>query len=443
MQEIITDVVQVNVMIENNVVNQESFDLAGYYTAHDVWPQWVKVISDPSELVDAGMPLSHQAYRWAQVFFSQSPRPSALAILRKSDLFDHSVRATVLSVGTVGDTAEIRVLIAGAWVTFSYEIQALDDAADVAAGLSALVAAAAGVASTASLATFTMVCDTPGETLAVEVLRGDIHLEDVTPSTGVTADFTAIRNESDAFYVVSNDLESAAEISAIAAATSALDKIYEATTSQHLNLTATTGNLGASLKALAYSSMDVGYHPDVGSNLKAGKVGRQITRAIGSTTPNGKQFVGVRAYKLSLSQINNLKTNRINYYTEKKGGGFYVEGIAPNGEFVTNESIKHWIRARVEEEVIGFLRATENPGYDDEGFASLAEAMGRPFIQMTDVGGFLADPSFSITTPKRASISPQVAQTRVVPGIKGRAYLRGAIHAVKPVDIVLTVALPA
>lgn len=457
MSDNIDDVVIVTVTKQSATISRTGFGTTLWIGQIDsaLQSERFKLYGSLQELVDAGFPLTHQAYKWADVHFSGDTQPAQFALGRR----------------VPGDVSiwesQVTTAAAGSWVcdingeTFSYLAGAGDTEEDIVAGLAAQGALALLDGTISSAVTIEQKASPNDDTLVVTgLIGGEAHTVVVTePGAGVCAD-TETQNETAAeawttayaaintavttsqWYFLNIEDRDDTTIDTAADTVQAAGKIGAFQTSSPDVLAGTTPNVISVLQALQYKRVLVFWKSRDTDLADAAMTGvaaaADLDAARGVITWNLKPLVGVPTDDLSTSQKTNISGSGGSYYIDFGSGG-RTQTQSVEGEFMRVQTTIDWTKQRVKEDVFGPLQNTPTKiDIDTNGIGSTKNVVkGRLDIGVAN-GHFTGDFDPTVSAPAPEDIEENDKNAGILRNVKGVARLAQAMRQVY-VQVDLTV----
>lgn len=247
--------------------------------------------------------------------------------------------------------------------------------------------------------------------------------DEVTVLTAALNELVQFNNE---FYYLVCPESGDAEIKALAEWISTQDKLYGVTT-QSVALTEELSGL--------YDNVFLSVHDDPNAFHAEGLIGMNAPKVIGSFTWTFKQVQGVRAARLTNAEINQVLKNNATVQVNEAGVLLNAMGVSTSGEYIDNVQATHFLKARITEDIFRLLAMKEKVPYDNRGIAMvvnelnvrLKSAYRQGIIAENDAG----EPDYKITYPLRSEIPKNTIAKRVLPDVKFRAIVAGAIEKVE------------
>jgi hypothetical protein len=268
-------------------------------------------------------------------------------------------------------------------------------------------------------------------------LADGIDMKDVTVDTTTGAELAAINAADDDWYGL-NVIDSSSKATALQVAAwneTIRRQCILQTADQDVLDNSATDDVMSTLQASAYARTGVIYHRAIGGNewLAVGWLAGQLTTTPGSATPAFKTVAGVKVDKLSSAGEASILKKNGSHYTLTGGFNITFEGKNASGFFQDNLRFIDWTYARMREAVIGKLANLAKIPFTDSGVDVLRMAIITVIGQGITNGGFASDPAPVVDAPKVADVDVANRINRIMPDIKWKANLAGAIHRLNPV----------
>lgn len=363
-------------------------------------------------------------YKAAAALFSQSPRPPVIMI---GKLVNKPVQRRTITP-TVQNSTDYTIRVGANTVTYTSDSTAT--AAEIVAGLIALINALTGDTLTASgSGTLVLTADAAGDWDDVQVADPTLlSLVQDHADPGVTADLNAIFQANATWYTIINPWNSAAMATAIAAWAESNARTFIADLQD--GPVATTAPAGATdeaatLKTAAYKNTMVVYHPSNGVMAAAGWAGTRLPYTPGSENWAFASAAGVPASTLTETQRSNVLGKNANTYEATSGVNIFYQGKTCSGDWFDSIRGRHWLIARIQEDVYGALASNPKIAYTSTGIALLADKLEN-VLREAKSNGFLA--TYDVEIPAVSDISSTDKQNRTLSGLNFVAVEAGAIN---------------
>lgn len=244
--------------------------------------------------------------------------------------------------------------------------------------------------------------------------------DDVTVLTGALNELAQLNNEF--FYLVCPE-NGDKEIKALAEWMSTQEKFYGATTKSVALIEELKGK---------YENTFLSVHDDPEAFHAEGLIAQSAPKEIGSYTWTFKQVNGVGAAKLTTTEINSVIENNGTTCINEMGILLNASGKVLSGDYIDVVQSDYFLRARLREDVFRTLAVVEKIPYTNEGIAKIVDVMDTRFksayrqgiIATNDAG----EPDYTISYPLRSEIPKNKIAQRILPDIKFRVVIAGAIE---------------
>ncbi len=431
------DIVNVSITRETAPVSRTGFGTLLILGAHKAWNDRYRSYTGPEGILSDGFASSDAEYKAAQAAFAQNPRPTRVAIGRRT------VDSVTITVSEVVEGQEYSTLING--TAFSYTATAGNTAAVIAGALvTAINAGSEPVTATDNAdGTYDLDADVAG---AAYSLSADSRqtIGALTASDAMADDLSAVKDENNSWYglvlTTRNKTEQENAAAWVEANTKILGLASDDTDIIDKSKTEDTASIAALLEDGNYFRTFLIYSGDIDDFADAAWMGAQLPTDPGSTTWKFKTLAGVSEDKLTDTQYNNAKAKNCNVFTEVGGKAITEEGVVSGGEFIDIIRGRDWLEARMTEEIYSLLTRRPKVPYTDGGIASI-EAIVRQMLELAITRGFIAPaymdeenntvvPSYEVTVPKVRNIPFNDRANRILDDLTFRATVAGAIHVV-------------
>lgn len=261
----------------------------------------------------------------------------------------------------------------------------------------------------------------------IEVIGVDLTgVDEADKKAIVIAKLNEAVDEGASFYYLLSSDNSDSMIAILADYISTQDKLYAAT----VDALESVEKLGG-----AYDNVFLVAHDSRQSYVAEGLVSTIAPRQIGSYTWTFKNIQGVQAAKFPTTQILEFERANASVYINEAGVLMNSKGVAISGEYIDNVQATHYIKARMTENIFRMLALTEKIPYTDKGIALVVSEIEKVLKHSYNVGIIADDeagnPEFTITAPKRADILKNTVAKRILPDVRWRAVVAGAVEKVE------------
>ena len=382
--------------------------------------------------------LSQVAADAVNAAIGQNPRASRIGVGRVDALV---ARVSTLTITYGADGDQFTATVNG--IVSSYTAVGGDDADAVAAGLAAamttdLAAQPLTIGVATNVITITSTDAQAPFTLSSAVTgTGTIAEADTTPATSPESEVAAIFDEDGSWYAFTGDPAGYTDsgILSLAGWAQTNERLFLPQSDTAAIKTATTGHVGAQLKALAYDYTALSYHHDNAEYLALTWAAKTLAANLDAETTAWayKTLSGVTVAtgsdKLTTTNRSNLQANDVNFYADFFGRGSTWRGNVANGDFIDIRTTKDWTEARMRERLAQVFLDTSNRNskvpYTDFGIQALDSEVRAVLLIGEDAGHFVAGTG-NTSPPAAADVPLSDRQARRV-RLEFSAQLAGAI----------------
>ena len=431
------DIVNVTITRETAPVSRTGFGTLLILGTHKAWNDRFRSYTGTEGILSDGFDSTDPEYKAAAAAFAQSPRPTRVAIGRRT------VDSATVNVSEVVEGQEYSTLING--TAFSYTAGSGDTAAVIAGALvTAINAGSQPVTATDNEdGTYDLDADVAGVawSLAVDSRQ---TISPYVASDEMADDLAAIKDENNDWYGLVLTSRAAADQEAAAAWVESNTKICGVASSDaniiNQSSTEDTTSIAAVLENGNYFRTFCIYTAQPDDFPDAAWMGKQLPTDPGSTTWKFKTLAGVTEDNLTDTQYNNAKAKNCNVFTEVAGTAITEDGKVAGGEFIDIIRGRDWLEARMTEEIFSLLTRKAKVPYTDGGIAMI-EAVVIQVLELGITRNFIAPAyvnedtneavnSYVITVPKVRDITFNDRASRILDDLTFKATVAGAIHAV-------------
>ena len=170
-------------------------------------------------------------------------------------------------------------------------------------------------------------------------------------------------------------------------------------------------------------------------------VGKCIGQQPGSITWKWKVLTGQNAANYTLTQLNQIRTDKGQAIQEQAGASFVNEGMVTSGEYIDVIQGQDWVEDQIKTNLLALFLNNGKIALDDTGIAQvravvssvmksagdygiIARAVSDDDLQKSDDNKYM----YQVTVPQRSDISTANLTARTLPDVKFVYYLAGAIH---------------
>ena len=142
---------------------------------------------------------------------------------------------------------------------------------------------------------------------------------------------------------------------------------------------------------------------------------------------------GVQAYELTVSEMNVLEKNCINFVSDEYKNNYIKNGVCGDGEWIDSLFGADWIARNMPNELYEVFVQNEVVPYTDSGFSLVGMAVFRTLSKAVEYGIIDSDGEsdtgmYKVSIPARSAATEEQARNRVIPDIIWEAQLKGAVH---------------
>src|SRR3990167_5954644 len=382
----LTDIVDVVITRDSVTVTQQGFGTGLILATHLSGTARVEYFDSLSALALVH-PSTTEAYKAASEYFAQTPAPERVAIGRRH------VDVANVTVSVVANTTLYSVTING--VNFPFTSDASATATEIRDGLIAAVNGGSEPVTAASVDsdTFSLTQDVPGDAWTMAV-SARLTIDALTAADAMADDLSAVNNEQPDWYGL-----------------------------------VLTDRSSANMQAADYSRSACIYHAAADTVYPdAALMGRVLALEPGTYTAMFKNLAGIAVSTLTSTQSTNARAKFCNTYEQVAGVNITAEGQVSEGDYIDTIIGIDWLEARIKERVFGKLAGALKVPYTDSGVAVVVAEVKAQLQQGVDRTFLSNNPAPTVTAPLVADVSAIDKQNRLLPDVKFKATLAGAIH---------------
>ncbi len=441
----LTDHVSLVISQDTVGIARAGFGVPMIASANATFPERIRFYNTLADVDDdfaAGTP----EYLAAEAMFSQSPRPSRIAIgrcglkptlryqINVADILDST--AYKINVSGPGITSTEVSITSDASATNDEIIAALVTALNAVVGNNYLAAVVAGASDTDHL---TVTADAAGNWFSLEVVdTSQLTIKMTHADPGIATDLAEIQLESDEWYCLHTLYNSEAYVLAAAAWIETQKKIYvfDVCENEAINEAVSFGDTLDEIFDAGYARTMGAYHPDPSAMMAAAWMGRVLPIDPGGVTWKYKTLAGVNPVVLTGTHKTNLRARKANSYERVSGRSITWEGTAGSGEFLDVKRDLDWLEDDMMKAVFGALAGANKVPYTDAGVGIVENEVKGSLRRAVRKGVLAADPAPVVTVPLVAEVSDADKVLRVLPDVSFSGTLAGSIHKVTITGVV-------
>ncbi len=429
----LSDIVNVSITTVDPGVTQAGFGTVLIFAHHTKWTtELVREYSSLTGLAGDGFTATEAngVYRAAQALLSQNPRVTKFKVGRRTTGSTQKLKITP----TVQNSAVYSFIVktpAGVEYTVSYTSDGSATAAEIITALETAVEAIAGsiLVGTNDTTYLTVDAAAANTFYGFSDFTSNLTFEDVTADASCSAQLDAIKLEDPDFYGIVSTSRGNPEITVIAAWAEAQEKLFFFSTNQTTGKSATTGNIGKTLKDLSYARSAGMWNDNWRDFPEAAFSGRLLPYDPGSETWKFKTLSGATVDSFTETELGNMRSNNLNHYFTLAGRNITAEGKVASGEFIDVVRFRDWVKARIQERVFGLLASEIKVPFTDIGAAMVQAQVESVMQDGLEAGGIAPDPKPVVSVPLVSEVSAQDKSDRNLPDVTFTFTLAGAIHA--------------
>lgn len=432
----LSDVVRVAISRETTAPSRTGFGLSLISSFHTVFTERARIYSSVDSMVSDGFAATDPAVRMATKIFGQNPRPTSAIVGREENTQKQKIKLTPVATNLKASYDYI-VYINGLEAKFTTD--PTPTVADITAGLKAAIdLLSQPVTTTDNTTDLDIEANVAGVAFRLEVLERQIlNQKNTTPDgspNGIVADLIAMRDSSnggnDDWYTVHycHNSEDVVKAGAAYIETLVRGAITSSADDEILDPAVTT-DLASDLQAAGYVRTMLMYHPLAGIEYPgAAWAGKCLPDDPGSITWNLKTLAGITYTELSDTEKATLKAKDCNYYTRIAGINVTQTGITPGHEWFDVIRGLDWTQVRMQENIFGRLAASKKVPFTDRGIGVVENEVKGVLKEGVTREIFTDDPAPTTEVPLAKNVSTANKAARILPDVKFRATLAGAIH---------------
>lgn len=165
-------------------------------------------------------------------------------------------------------------------------------------------------------------------------------------------------------------------------------------------------------------------HKDKDAKLGEG-LAAIMSDKVGGKTAKFKTVKGCAASGLDSIEVKAALDQNINIHTERLGKTYVTEGVATNGEFIDVTLGKHYVKFRLEEDLLQYFTSHDNVDYTNAGIAQVIDVIETRMSLAVEQGIF---EEYKINYKKKQEIPKAEIAGRKYNYIEVEGVLAGAIH---------------
>lgn len=426
----IESVVNVSIELATASVEQAGFGtalIAGYHTKYADLVRTYSGSTGIADMATDGFAANHPIRMAAAALLSQNPKVEEFKIGKLSESDKQSIKIVPVAF----NSRAYSITIGGEVATYTSDGSAT--VAEICTGLTSAINALSGAFTAVDGTTMVTVTADADET-AFEYTEYDHALLQLTDVTGTNSalsdDLDDIQEFDGDWYALILANQPEADINAAATWVEAQTKIFLANSPDYAIITSATTDVMSDIETGAYSRTSMWFHKFPGEYLGAAVLGDILPRAPGSYTAHMKNLSGVSVDDIKSASITFINDKTGNYYVEIGGSNRTFNGQMGSGDFIDTIVFGDWLKARMQERLLGILFNSPKLPYTRGGLAVIESEIRAQLLEGARVGGLNLETSPVISIPDLADISANDKANRIVQNVTFSATLAGAIHKI-------------
>lgn len=438
-------IVNVLISLQSTGINKITFDTMLVAGPHVLGLERVRSYTSASAMLTDGFTSSNPLYLAVADAMSQTPRPRQVKVGRRQ------VDTVTLSIDSVANSTAYSLSIQklatdGSTTTLTYEYTSDSSAtaAEIAAGLQALIDADSTCPVDASVSTNDLVLTNKvaGTAFAV-VLPGSMSVKTAAAADDVADDLTAINAEDSDWYGFGITSRVSSDIQDAAAWAETETKLFGYATAEAGAISAaSSSDTPYLLKQNNYYRTFGFYHAAAATDFpELAVMARKFAIKPGGESWANTKLSGVSSDNLTETQFNAAKAKNCNTFEPFRNSTSITQiGKVAAGEWIDVIRFRDWLQEEIRVNIFNLLINREKVPYTDAGIASIESKIDEA-MQLGQRRGGIAPteydddgneiPGYVIEVPLAANISANTKALRTLEDVTFTARLAGAIHVVE------------
>jgi Protein of unknown function (DUF3383) len=431
----IDQIVTVTILTTGSTPTLPNFGTPAILCYHTHNTDFIRTYTSLTGLTSDGFLTTEPAYYMAQQILAQSPTVPSFKVIRGSVSVVQTETFQVTDT-TTGDSVGLQVVGVNGTTTNLYVTVTVGQTATQIATAIAALAAPNGVTLSSATDTVTLTSSVTGKHFYAQAAKGGNFLE-TTPSASPATDLTNALTVDTAWYGITGEWQSSANITAIAAWAESNKRFHTYSTADTNALGASTG-IGNTLKTSGYT---YSFGQWGGTQIQYGALAleaQRFTSFPGTDTWAFKTLAGVTVDNLTATQITNAQGNNLNYYIAVAGVNITQVGINASGLYADLRRGIDALGAQIQTQVFGLLTSVPKEPYDPFGIAAVGGEVASAMQQFTaspnaPIALLRNDPGFQPTVilPSIANIPTIDRSARILRNVNFNAFAQNAIQTVQ------------
>lgn len=431
----VDDIVRVSISLGTTGIERAEFGVAMLVAPLMTFPERVRTYRNYAEAAEDDLPPSVLVA--ISDYFAQTPKPKTVKIGRRD------VLKGVVNVDTLKNLTDYTITVNDE--VYSYTSDASATAAEIVAGLAAVV-----LADTDEIITATVVGDTLelawiGANIGSIVLGDNLGWGAISPLAGGTAvadDLTAIYDEDQAWYGLVMLERVKQTVLDAAAWTEANKRVhgFASNSADDYNVALDTDVFSLTKDSRYYRTFGIFTNNSSTEYPEVAWFGRLLTTQSGSETWALKQLASVTPATLTSTQANTIfgkGGNTFEYINSSVA--ITQKGKVAAGEWIDVIRFRDWLENTIQTNMATMMINRNKVPYTDQGIALCVNNLRKSLEEGQKVGGISPTefdsqdnevPGFIITAPLSVDVPTNIKSTRTL-YLEFTARLAGAIHLVE------------
>lgn len=390
----------------------------------------VRSFGSAPEVVAAIPDATNEARILAETVFSQSPHPSKILIAKRSHIPTRKAALTI-NGATEGDIFAVKL----SGVSVSVTAGATPTATTVATSLATAIGAAtgAGFTATSALGVVTITASTAGSAPSIEIVSGDLTLEETTTDPGVTSDLDAVLAENGDWYGLLIDVEGAATIEAASTWATTNERWYSADTSDSACTdNANTDDVISTVAATSTDHVSIWYsHRKTNSHFAAAAMGRVLAYDPGTINAAYKELKNVSVQTFGTSVFDTIDAKRGNVYCKVQGASMTWQGRMAGSGWIDETLAIDYVKADIKINYLSYQLNVPKLPYTQFGLDQLVGIVDATLSRNENSGLLDGQRGHTVSTIAISETTQEQRDNREFPIVNFTAYLQGAGNTVQ------------
>lgn len=434
----INQIVNVTITRENARVTRKGFGTPLVVGIHNAFPERVRTYLNITG-VGEDFASTEEEYVMAQMLFGQALSPEKILIGKRIQTAPQSIDITIAGTPAEDDVFTVNI----GRVEYSFTALTTPTVTDIAAGLVALIDAAAGIDAVNSVGVITVNATDSLSSLYIVATTTNSVAGTITQASSATGTVEALATTLDGVDAVNPDWyglliakrsvieDRDADILEGAAQAESREKLMGYSSEDVTAIAASTTDVFAVLQGLSRDRSTGIYSATAFEYPEAGWFGLQLPKDGGTTNWKFRTISGATPSILDGSAYTNLKSKNANFI-ETIGGKNIIssEGVVASGEYVDIIRGVDVTKAEIAEDTYGYLSSQEKVPFTNPGMIATANPTQAVLTRKANIGLYVLD-TIIVNIPDVSEISTTDKANRQFKGTTFSAQFQGAINFVE------------